>query len=186
MGRNWCADECSACNLHGVRDRAILEVLYATAIRRSELTRLKVDDIDLVNRILRVEEGKGLKDRRLPIAERACHWIRRYLSEVRPVFRTIETDSSLFIGRKGVPMSPSKVGEMVGKYIRRSDVDKPGACHLFRHSAATAMLDAGADLRHIQKFLGHVDISSTQIYTHVAISQLDLVYRKTHPAANSM
>jgi len=89
----------------------------------------------------------------------------------------------MFLSSKGLPLNPDQVGQMVGKYVRRAGIDKPGACHLFRHAAATSMLDAGADIRHVQKMLGHADISTTQIYTHVAIKQLEKVYNRTHPAA---
>jgi len=170
-------------DLIGVRDRAILEVYYATAVRRSELTRIKLEHMDLDRRILMIVEGKGLKDRRLPVARRACEWIARYLEQVRPKFVSLESEDALFLSREGHPLNADQVGQMVGKYIRRVGIDKPGACHLFRHAAATYMLDAGADIRHVQEMLGHSDISTTQIYTHVAIKQLERVYNRTHPAA---
>ena len=167
----------------GIRDRAIMEVYYATAIRRSELVRMKISHIELGKGILMVVEGKGLKDRRLPIAQRACDWVSRYLDEVRPKFVTIDSGDALFLSRNGPPINPNQAGQMVGKYVRRAGIDKPGACHLFRHAGATSMLDAGADIRYVQVMLGHADISTTQIYTHVAIKQLEKVYRRTHPAA---
>lgn len=170
-------------DLIGIRDRAILEIYYATAIRRSELTRIKLEHMDLGRRILMIVEGKGLKDRRLPVARRACEWIARYLEQVRPRFVSLESEDALFLSREGHPLNADQVGQMVGKYIRRAGIDKPGACHLFRHAAATYMLDAGADIRHVQEMLGHADISTTQIYTHVAIKQLERVYSRTHPAA---
>lgn len=82
-------------------------------------------------------------------------------------------------------MKPDQVGQMVGKYVRRAGIDKPGACHLFRHAVATSMLNAGADIRYVQELLGHSDLSTTQVYTHVAIEQLQKVYEKTHPAFKS-
>ena len=169
-------------DLVGIRDRAIMEVYYASAIRRSELVRIKLSHIDLDKHLLMIFEGKGLKDRHLPIAERACCWIRRYLAEVRPRFIGIDSNDILFLSNKGVPLHPNQVGQMVGKYVRRSGIDKPGACHLFRHAAATSMLNAGADIRYVQEMLGHADISTTQIYTHVAIGELEKVYKRTHPA----
>lgn len=169
----------------GVRDRAIMELYYASAIRRSELVRLKLSHIDLDKRILMIIEGKGLRDRRLPLAQRACQWVDRYLTEVRPYFIGIESADSVFISSKGLPLHADQVGQMVGKYVRRAGIDKPGACHLFRHAAATSMLDAGADIRHVQEMLGHADISTTQIYTHVAIRQLENVYSRTHPACTN-
>ena len=170
-------------DLVGIRDRSILELFYASAIRRSELVRLNIEHIDLHDRILTVLEGKGLRDRRIPVARRACRWVRRYLEEVRPQFLSIDSGDALFISDKGLPLNPDQVGQRVGKYVRRAGIDKPGACHLFRHAAATLMLDAGADIRHVQEMLGHADISTTQIYTHVAIKQLAKVYNRTHPAA---
>ena len=170
-------------DLTGIRDRAIMEVYYATAIRRSELVTIKLEDIELDKRILMVVEGKGLRDRRLPMAKRACDWVKRYLEDIRPKFVTIDSGDAMFLSSKGLPLNPDQVGQMVGKYVRRAGIDKPGACHLFRHAAATSMLDAGADIRHVQVMLGHADISTTQIYTHVAIKQLEKVYNRTHPAA---
>ena len=152
-------------------------------IRRSELIRLRLEDIDLEKRILMIVEGKGLKDRRLPIAVRACEWVSIYLDVVRPYFKRVESGGAVFLSSKGLPLHADQVGQMVGKYVRRAGIDKPGACHLFRHAAATSMLDAGADIRHVQEMLGHADISTTQIYTHVAIKQLERVYNRTHPAA---
>lgn len=160
-----------------------MEVYYATAIRRSELVRMKMVHIELGKGILTIVEGKGLKDRRLPIAQRACDWVSRYLDEVRPKFVTIDSGDAMFLSRNGFPINPDQVGQMVGKYVRRAGIDKPGACHLFRHAGATSMLDAGADIRYVQEMLGHADISTTQIYTHVAIKQLERVYNRTHPAA---
>ncbi|WP_075186534.1 tyrosine-type recombinase/integrase [Teredinibacter haidensis] len=165
-----------------IRDRAILELYYASAIRRSELVRLRLGDIELDKQILTVE-GKGEKDRRLPIATRACEWVKAYLDSVRPHFKGVDSGDVLFLSTNGEPMDPDQAGRMVGKYVRRAGIDKPGACHLFRHAAATAMLDAGADIRHVQEMLGHADISTTQIYTFVAIKQLEKVYNRTHPSA---
>lgn len=171
------------CDGIGVRDRAILELFYATAIRRSELAGLKLSHIDLDKQTLMIIEGKGLKDRHLPIAKRACGRIRDYLDKVRPKFLTIESGEALFLHDKGYPLKPDQVGQMVGKYRRRAGVEKSGACHLFRHATATSMLNAGADIRYVQQMLGHADISTTQVYTHVAINQLERVYNLTHPAA---
>lgn len=169
----------------GIRDRAILELFYATAIRRSELTRLKLSHIDLNKQTLMIIEGKGLKDRHLPIAKRACDRVRDYLGKVRPKFLTIESGEALFLHDKGYPLKPDQVGQMVGKYRRRAGVEKPGTCHLFRHVVATSMLNAGADIRYVQEMLGHADISTTQVYTHVAINELEKVYNRTHPAVRS-
>ncbi|GAA6139691.1 site-specific tyrosine recombinase XerD [Arenicella sp. 4NH20-0111] len=167
----------------GIRDRAILELFYATAIRRSELARLKLSHIDFDKQVLMIVEGKGLRDRHLPVALRACDRVRAYLQEVRPKFLTIESREALFLHDKGYPLKADQIGQAVGKYRRRAGVEKPGACHLFRHATATSMLNAGADIRYVQEMLGHADISTTQVYTHVAINQLEKVYLRTHPAA---
>jgi len=169
----------------GIRDRAILELFYASAIRRTELTRVKLGHIDTKKHILQVVEGKGLKDRWLPLLESTCHWVDVYLTEARPKLVSIESEDALFLTSKGKPINPDQVGQMVGKYVRRAGIDKPGACHLFRHAVATAMLDAGADIRSVQELLGHKDISTTQIYTHVAIKKLERVYNNTHPGCTN-
>lgn len=166
----------------GLMDRTIMELLYACAIRRSEVVRIKLSDIDLNKRILLIINGKGMRDRKLPILERACHWIRLYLNEVRPRFLGLGSGDYLFLSPSGLPCSADQIGQRVGKYIRRSGVPIEGACHVFRHAVATSMLDNGADIRHVQKLLGHADISTTQIYTHVGIKKLEEVYNRTHPA----
>lgn len=172
-------------DLIGIRDRAILELLYASAIRRSEVARLKLSHLELDKFLLQIVEGKGLKDRRIPINNRAVEWINRYMVEIRPKLATLDSEDFLFIAASGYPMKPDQVGQMVGKYVRRAGIDKPGACHLFRHAVATSMLNAGADIRYVQELLGHSDLSTTQIYTHVAIEQLQKIYEKTHPAVKS-
>ncbi|MET1256792.1 tyrosine-type recombinase/integrase [Aliikangiella maris] len=169
-------------DLIGIRDRAILELLYASAIRRSEVARLRLSHLELDKFLLQIVEGKGLKDRRIPINNRAGEWINRYLFEIRPKLATLLSEDYLFITASGNPMKPDQIGQMVGKYVRRAGIDKPGACHLFRHAVATSMLNAGADIRYVQELLGHSDLSTTQIYTHVAIEQLQKVYERTHPA----
>lgn len=169
----------------GIRDRAILETFYATGIRRMELGHLIVTDIDFSTGVLRITAGKGGKDRRVPIAERACHWIDRYLRAIRPGLSHSASGPTLFLSAKGLPFTPGQLSRLGGKYIHRAGVNKPGACHVWRHSAATLMLEHGAGLRHIQEMLGHASVSTTQIYTHVTIKQLREVYGRTHPAARS-
>ncbi len=167
----------------GIRDRAILETFYATGIRRMELGHLTLPDVDLVTGVLLINAGKGRKDRRVPMARRTVGWIRRYLDEVRPVIELPESGSVLFLSMKGSPLTPNQLSRLAGKYIRRAGVNKSGACHVWRHSAATLMLENGAGLRQIQEMLGHASISTTQIYTHVTIKQLREVYQQCHPAA---
>ena len=167
----------------GLRDRAILETFYATGIRRMELGRLTVSDVDMGAGVLRIIAGKGQKDRRVPMARRTGVWIKRYLDYVRPKIAGPEAGQLLFLSMKGRPLTPGQLSRLGGKHIHRAGVNKPGACHLWRHSAATLMLENGAGLRQIQEMLGHASISTTQIYTHVTIKQLKEVYQRCHPAA---
>jgi integrase/recombinase XerD len=167
----------------GVRDRAILETFYATGIRRFELAGLSVYDLDAERGTLLVRQGKGKKDRLVPIGERAVGWIERYLAEVRPLF-AVEPDAGvLFLGAGGEDIGLHRLSELVREYVDSADVGKRGSCHLFRHSMATLMLEGGADIRFIQQMLGHARIASTELYTKVSIRQLQRVYAATHPAA---
>lgn len=167
----------------GVRDRAILSVYYATGVRRMELANLMIEDVDLKARVVTVHKGKGEKDRRVPIAQSACVWVQLYLKHVRPKLQQLHSGSELFLDNKGKKFREHQLTRIVSKYVQRAGIRKPGACNLFRHSTATLMHENGADIRVIQDMLGHADISTTQIYTHVAINRLKEVYAKTHPAA---
>lgn len=167
----------------GVRDRTILEVYYATGIRRMELANLGIDDIDLKSCIVTVRKGKGERDRRVPIAEASCVWVAIYLKHVRPRLQNLKSGRTLFLDNKGLRYREHQLTRITAKYVRRAGVRKSGACNLFRHSTATLMHQNGADIRYVQDMLGHADISTTQIYTHVAINKLREVYSETHPAA---
>ena len=176
--------------LTGVRDRAMLELLYGTGMRRSELMRLEVGDVDLVNGTVFIRQGKGRRDRYVPMGASAVHWIRRYLAEVRPMItghpsQVNATTWTLFLTDYGEPFEKSRLTDMVARYLRSIGVEH-GACHALRHACATHMLEAGADLRFIQVLLGHADLNTTQIYTHVAIGKLIAVHAATHPAARRM
>jgi len=165
----------------GLRDRAILETFYSTAIRRQELTNLQTYDLDNEGGTLMVRQGKGQKDRVVPIGERALYWIEQYLMGSRPELQKQGNDSHLFLTYLGLPFVPSGISEIVTKHIKQSEIDKSGSCHIFRHSTATLMLENGADIRHIQAMLGHACLSTTQIYTQVAIKHLKAVHKRTHP-----
>ncbi|MCG8045670.1 MAG: tyrosine-type recombinase/integrase [Candidatus Thiodiazotropha endolucinida] len=167
----------------GLRNRAIIEILYATGIRRIELVNINIPDIDFQRQILTVREGKNKNDHNVPIARRALDWVERYLKEMRPNLAKLATGDALFLTEAGQRMKPHKVTEMVTKCVDRSGIDKKGACHLLRHATAMEMLRHGADIRQVQEMLGHSDISSTQIYAHVTIKDLNRVYYETHPAA---
>ena len=166
----------------GIRDKAILETFYATGIRRKELSGLDITDVDFKERTLKVRKGKGGHDRYVPIADRACSALRQYLKTVRPQLATLTSGDALFLDNRGRRFKPSRISRFVKQYIARAGVKKKGACNLYRHSTATLMLKGGADIRHVQEMLGHADISTTQVYTHVAIEDLKEVYKRSHPA----
>lgn len=175
----------------GVRDRTMLEVLYSTAMRRAELLNLTPYDIDRERRLIVVRQGKGKKDRVVPIGVRALEWLTRYQQEVRPWIaagyasrvrmRIVPTDR-LFLGNSGNVMKHGTFSVMVRKYLRSAGINKPGSCHILRHTAATLMLENGADLRSLQTLLGHQSLNTTQIYTHITIDRLRQVHDQTHPA----
>jgi integrase/recombinase XerD len=167
----------------GLRDRAIVETLYATAMRRSELSGLSVYDIDHDRKTVRIRSGKGNRERIVPIGERALAWIGKYLDTVRPRLAVATSGDALFLNHLGDPLGPHGVTERVRGIVKRSEIPKTGACHMFRHTAATLMLEGGADIRYVQTMLGHAQLESTAIYTHVSILKLLEVYAATHPAA---
>jgi integrase/recombinase XerD len=167
----------------GLRDRSIIETLYSTGIRRAELINLTTDDIDAANGMILVREGKGQKDRCIPIGERALGWIDRYVSEWRMQRPRATHSKALYLSEKGYRLREADIGQKIRAYKATANINKPGGCHLFRHAMATHMLDNGADIRHIQEMLGHESLSSTQIYTKVSKQALKEVHSKTHPAA---
>ena len=166
----------------GLRDRAILETLYSTGMRRLELVRLKLWDLDLERATVMIRQGKNKKDRAIPLGDRAALWVRKYLDESRPRLATEPDERIVFLSNAGEPLSLDYLTEVVRGYVEAADLGKHGACHLFRHTMATLMLEGGADIRFIQAMLGHADLKTTQIYTHVAIRQLQEIHRATHPA----
>jgi integrase/recombinase XerD len=167
----------------GLRDRAMLEVLYATGIRRHEIATLELGDIDAERSVMLVREGKGGKDRLLPLGERALYWVSQYLERARPQLAWNAQDKTLFLGAEGKRLSPLWLSTVVAKRVDAANLGKRGGCHLWRHTMATLMLEGGADLRFIQAMLGHAELSTTQIYTQVAIRQLQQVHAMTHPGA---
>ena len=170
---------------YGLRDRAILELFYATGIRRQELANLTLHDIDPERGTLLVRQGKGRKDRMVPVGERALAWVGKYRREARPLLLAADPDEpQLFLNYQGAPMSAYALSWRIRRYFDRAGIHKLGACHLFRHTMATAMLDNGADIRHVQEMLGHSLIVTTQRYTHVSIARLKAVHAATHPGAS--
>ncbi|MBM4128109.1 MAG: site-specific tyrosine recombinase XerC [Nitrospira sp.] len=166
----------------GLRDRAILETLYSTGIRRMEVINLKLYDMDVDRGTLMVRQGKGHKDRMVPIGSRALKWIDRYLTEVRPRLVVNPNDVTLFLTHLGEPFTTNRLTQMVREYVDAADIGKRGSCHLFRHTMATLMLENGADVRFIQAMLGHAKLETTQIYTQVSIRKLKEIHEATHPA----
>ena len=165
----------------GLRDRALLETLYATGLRRMELPGVSIYDIDLNRGILWVRQGKGGRERVVPLGERAIAWLDKYLIESRPQLLTGDT-IALFLTDYGEPMQPHYVADKVKRYMRFAGVNKPGSTHLLRHACATHMLEGGADIRYIQEMLGHANLQTTEIYTHVSIDKLIAVHGATHPS----
>lgn len=166
----------------GLRDRALLELLYSTGMRRMEAVRLLLGSVDLAERLVVIREGKGRKDRIVPLGERAAEWLHKYLYEVRPRLSCCKDDGQIFLTGRGEAFSLQSLSHIVRGYVDKSGVGKQGACHMFRHTMATLMLENGADVRFVQAMLGHSDISATQIYTHVAIRKLKEVHERSHPA----
>lgn len=172
--------------LSGLRDRAIMEVFFATGIRRTELLGLNIEDVLFSDEsMLRINRGKGRKERMVPVSKRACEWIALYIGKIRPMIAHICAGTTLFLNNRGLRFRANQLSEMVSRYVKLAGLNRAGACHLFRHSSATIFLKNGADLRFVQEFLGHADISTTQIYTHVAPTQLSAVYQQRHPSALS-
>lgn len=166
----------------GIRDRAILEVLYSTGMRRMELMQLQVFDLDAERGTVLIRLGKGKKDRMVPIGERAIAWVEKYRDDVRPELATGADDGTLFLTHLGEAFSPNRLTQLVREYVQAAEIGKSGSCHLFRHTMATLMLENGADIRYIQAILGHAELSTTQIYTQVSIRQLKAIHSATHPA----
>ena len=159
-----------------------MEVLYSTGIRRQELIDLRQQDLNSGSGVLSIRQGKGRKDRFIPIGERALAWVQKYLEEVRPQHELPSSPDNLFLDEDGRDLEKHRLGRSIKKYVKQSGIDKVGSCHLFRHTMATLMLENGADIRFIQQMLGHSMLSTTEIYTHVAIHKLKEVHTLTHPA----
>jgi integrase/recombinase XerD len=164
----------------GLRDRAMLETLYATGLRVSELVALKTFEMDLRAGVVRVM-GKGSKERLVPLGEESIHWISRYASEARPELKGKREPEAMFITARGAGMTRQAFWHLIRRYGARAIPGKKLSPHVLRHAFATHLINHGADLRVVQLLLGHADISTTQIYTHVARERLKQLHAKHHP-----
>ncbi len=169
-----------AAQLLGMRDRAMLETLYATGLRVSELVNLKISEVSLDMGVVRVM-GKGDKERLVPLGGEALHWIGRYLRETRPLIMQGRSSDSLFVTQRGAAMTRQAFWYLIKRYTLLAGIAKPLSPHVLRHAFATHLLNHGADLRVVQMLLGHADISTTQIYTHVARERLKQLHAQHHP-----
>ena len=174
------APDCS--DAHGLRDRAMLEVLYATGLRVSELVTLPVQGVSLDMGVVRVM-GKGSKERLVPLGEEAIEWLVRYFSEARPVLLQGTASGAAFVTRRGGAMTRQAFWHLVKRYALQAGLAATLSPHTLRHAFATHLLNHGADLRVVQMLLGHSDISTTQIYTHVARERLKNLHQRHHPRA---
>ena len=164
----------------GQRDRAMIELLYATGMRVSELISVRLADLHLAEHYLTCI-GKGNKERLIPIGDQAAEWITRYQSDGRRALLKGRSSARLFVNVRGGPLSRVGFWKILSAYGRRANLDRSVSPHVLRHSFATHLLDRGADLRAIQMMLGHADLSTTQIYTHVLETRLKAVYDRFHP-----
>jgi integrase/recombinase XerD len=166
----------------GLRDRAMIELLYASGLRISELANARLENFSGEDRILRVT-GKGNKTRLVPVGRKACEALASYLSMERPKLVKRRSGSEIFLSKRGAKLTTARIWQIVKKHAKHSGLEANIYPHLLRHSFATHLLGNGADLRIIQEMLGHADISTTQVYTHVDQQRLKAVHRQFHPRA---
>ena len=165
----------------GLRDKAILELFYACGTRVSELINLKVSDLYFNDEIIRVF-GKGSKERLIPIGSSAINWISQYLKKSRPLLmKKLKSENYLFLNSRSSKISRMGVWKIVDRYVKAAGITKDVHPHTFRHSFATHLLEGGADLRAVQEMLGHADISTTQIYTHIDRDYIKQIHKQYHP-----
>ncbi|HQF42090.1 MAG TPA: site-specific tyrosine recombinase XerD [Ignavibacteriaceae bacterium] len=168
-------------NKFGLRDKAILELFYACGTRVSELINLKVNDLFLNDEVIRVL-GKGSKERLIPIGSSAIKWVKEYLSKSRPLLmKKMKSENYLFLNSRNTKLSRMGVWKIIDRYVKQADIKKDVHPHTFRHSFATHLLEGGADLRAVQEMLGHADISTTQIYTHIDRDYIKQIHKQYHP-----
>ena len=173
-------DSIDASTQFGLRDKAIIEMLYSCGLRVTELCELDLSNLFLDDDLIRVY-GKGMKERLLPIGKRAKLYLNKYLIRVRPSFDRQNKSSVVFLSRNGKPLTRSMINKILNKWSDFSGINKSISPHVLRHSFATHLLEGGADLRFVQALLGHSDITTTQIYTHLDKEHLREVYKTNHP-----
>ncbi|MEO6052471.1 MAG: site-specific tyrosine recombinase XerD [Chthoniobacterales bacterium] len=166
----------------GLRDRAILELLYASGLRVSELCNARLENLNIEEGWIRVV-GKGNKARLIPVGAKACQSLQRYLDQQRPTLVAPKTGGEIFLSVRGKKLTPARIWQLIKEIAKRAGLETNIYPHLLRHSFATHLLTNGADLRIIQELLGHADISTTQIYTHVDQKRLKTIHKKFHPRA---
>ena len=165
----------------GLRDKAMLELFYACGTRVSELINIKVNDLFFEDEIIRVF-GKGSKERLIPVGSSAVKWVGEYLKKSRPVLmKKSKSENNLFLNSRGSKLSRMGVWKIIDRYVKQAGIEKDVHPHTFRHSFATHLLEGGADLRAVQEMLGHADISTTQIYTHIDRDYIKQVHKQYHP-----
>lgn len=165
----------------GLRDKAILELLYACGTRVSELISLKISDLFFQEEVIRVF-GKGSKERLIPIGSSAIKWVQMYLKKSRPLLvKQMKSENYVFLNLRGTKLSRMGVWKIIDCYVKEAGIKKDVHPHTFRHSFATHLLEGGADLRAVQEMLGHADISTTQIYTHIDRDYIKQVHKQYHP-----
>lgn len=167
-------------NWQGIRDNALLELLYASGMRVSEIINLRIEDLNLDVGFIRCI-GKGQKERIVPIGKKAIFALKRYLDKVRPKLAKEKSGSFVFLSRLGKKISRQSVWKLIKYYAKKARIKKVIKPHTFRHSFASHLLERGADLRSVQEMLGHADISTTQVYTHVDKERLKAIHKKFHP-----
>lgn len=165
----------------GYRDRTILEVLYSTGIRKLELMNLTVADVQLEEELLRINGGKGAKDRVVPLTAVACSFLESYVNAIRPQLLGSRLTNRLFLSQRGRPIARNTLGGIVEKYARIARIKKRVTCHLWRHSCATHLLQNKANLRHVQEILGHRSLATTERYLHLTITELKAAHVRCHP-----
>lgn len=168
--------------LTGYRDRTLLEVLYATGIRKAELRNLTVDAVNLEEELLTVRRGKGKKDRVVPLSSIACQYLENYIKAIRPeLLKSRDTDKLFISIRDGLPIGVHGIKHIINQYVRKLRLKKHVTCHLWRHSCATHLLKNNANLRHVQEMLGHKSLATTERYLRLTITDLKEAHRKFHP-----